>query len=194
MTLCGRTAELGVVATDQNAKNSGIPRRGGFQLAVPRAIAQRLIVSQLYTFVADEKLIRWEEKRREYLGGAIVLLFGLSSASLAFCGSLLTKDSIKLGGCRTIFFLIAVGFFILALVASLLVHFTRLQDARVTASIIREEKESVVAGYIERLRTGAERWGKWTWWLLYIQFATFAIGAFSLLISLGLIFYTKLFP
>ena len=144
--------------------------------------------------MANEVLVRWEEKRREYLGGAIVLMFGLSSASLAFCGSLLTHDSVKLGGWRTACFLTAVSFFILALVASLLVTFTRLQDARTTANIVRQEGKSPVAGYLERLRSKAELWGKLTWWLLYIQLSMFSAGAFFLLISLWVIYRSKLFP
>jgi hypothetical protein len=142
----------------------------------------------------NEKLIRWEEKRREHLGGVIVLIFGLSSASLAFCGSLLTEESAKFGGWRTVVFLVAVVFYILALFASILVHFTRLQDARTTANIIRKDGESMIAGYIERLRSKAALWGKLTWWLLYIQLATFSVGTCFLLIALWLIFRSKLFP
>jgi hypothetical protein len=144
--------------------------------------------------MSNERLVKWEDRRREHLGGAIVLLFGLSSASLAFCGALLTQDSVKLGGCRTICFLAAAFFFILALAASVAVHFTRLQDARMTANIVRKEGESVIAGYIERLRSDAQMWGAWTWRLVYIQLVTFSVGACFLLISLWLIFYSKLFP
>jgi len=142
----------------------------------------------------DDKLVRWEEKRREYLGGAIVLMFGLSSASLAFCGSLLSQDSVKLGGWRTYFFLAAACFFVLTLLVSVCVTFTRLQDARTTANIVRKEADSMAAGYIERLRSEANHWGKWTWRLLYIQLWTFLAGAILLLISLSLIFHSKLFP
>lgn len=144
--------------------------------------------------MADERLIRWEEKRREYLGGAILLMFGLSSASLAFCGSLLTQSSVKLGGWRTASFLAAAVFFVLALLASVIVTLTRLQDARTTANIVRKERESMVAGYMERLRSKPELWGKLTWRLFYIQISTFFIGACFLLISLCLIFQSKLFP
>jgi uncharacterized membrane protein YhaH (DUF805 family) len=144
--------------------------------------------------MTNERLVRWEEKRREYLGSAIVLIFGLSSASLAFCGALLTQDSVKLGGWRTGCFLAAIVFFILALIASVSVHFTRLQDARTTANIVRADGESMVAGYMERLRSNAERWGRMTWCLLYIQLVTFSVGACFLLVSLWLIFHYKLFP
>jgi|ERR1035441_6600637 uncharacterized membrane protein YhaH (DUF805 family) len=144
--------------------------------------------------MTNDRLIRWEEKRREYLGSTIVLMFGLSSASLAFCGALLTRESVKLGGWRTACFLVAVVFFILALIASVAVHFTRLQDARTTANIVRADGESMVAGYMERLRSNAERWGRMTWCLLYIQIVTFSVGACFLLVLLWLIFHSKLFP
>jgi hypothetical protein len=142
----------------------------------------------------NERLTQWEDSRREYLSGAIALLFGLSSASLAFCSSLLTKNTIKLGGWRTGFFLSAVACFIFALLASLLVTFTRLQDARTTANIVRKEGESMTSGYIERLRSKAHLWGRLTWWLLYVQLAAFSAGALLLLVSLWLIFQSKLFP
>jgi hypothetical protein len=144
--------------------------------------------------MTNERLVKWEDRRREHLGGAIVLLFGLSSASLAFCGALLTQDSVKLGGWRTGCFLVAVGFFILALIASIAVNFTRLQDARTTANIVRADGVSMAAGYIERLRSNAERWGRMTWFLLYVQLVTFSAGACFLLISLWLVFHSKLFP
>lgn len=144
--------------------------------------------------MSNDTLVRWEETRREYLSGAIVLMFGLSSASLAFCGALLTQDTVKLGGCRTFFFLATVGFFVLALFASVLITFTRLQDARITTNIVRKEADSMLTGYVERLRTDADRWGKWTWRLLYIQISTFCVGACLLPVSLWLIFYSKLFP
>lgn len=146
--------------------------------------------------MANERLLRWEEKRREYLGSTIVLIFGLSSASLAFCCSLLTEDSVKLGGCKTCSFLAAVFFLILALLASLAAHFTRLQDARKTAEIVRTREESATGGQVnlKRLRSSAKRWGRMTWCMLYIQLATFCVGTCLLLLALALIFHSKIFP
>src|SRR5262245_57438302 len=123
--------------------------------------------------MTNEKLTKWEDRRRKHLGSTITLLFGLSSASLAFCGALLTKDSVKLGGWRSVWFLAAAISFMLTLLSSISVSFTRLQDVRTTAKIVRAEGESVVTGYIARLRSRADFWGKWTWRLLYIQLATF---------------------
>ena len=142
----------------------------------------------------NDRLIRWEEKRREYLGSAITIMLGLSSASLAFCGALLTQKEVVLGGWRTFWFIAAVIFLILALIASISVHFTRLQDARETANIVRTEGEPMAVRYIELMRNKAEFWGKMTWFLLYAQLVTFSLGACFLLISLWLILYSKLFP
>src|SRR5438876_865758 len=142
----------------------------------------------------EDKVTKWEDRRREYLGSAITLLLGLSSASLAFCGGLLTQESVKLGGWRTYLFIAAVFFFVLALLASLIVTFTRLHDARATVEIVRKEREGMAAVYLASLRSDAHRLGAFTWRLLYIQASTFFIGALLLLVSLFLIFRSKLFP
>lgn len=144
--------------------------------------------------MSEDKLTQWEDRRREYLGGAITLFLGLSSASIAFCGGLLTQDSVKLGGWRTFFFIAAVFFFVLALLASLIVTFTRLQDARATVDIVRKQAKGGAAFYLANLRSNAHRLGALTWRLLYIQAATFFTGAILLLVALSLIFHAKLFP
>jgi hypothetical protein len=144
--------------------------------------------------MTDEALIRWEQVRREHLSGAIALLIALSSASLAFCGSLLTQDSVKLGVGRTPYFLTAVIFFIVTLFVSLLVTLTRLQDVRVTAGIVRNREKTMEAEYVALLRSSAGSWGKWTWWLFYCQLFTFSVGACFLLFALWRIFQSKLFP
>jgi len=144
--------------------------------------------------MADEALIRWEQTRREQLGGAITLLFGLSSASLAFCASLLTHDSIELGGVRSILFLVAVVCFLLALVGSVLATVTRLQDTRTTVRIIRKRLKGGADDELESLRARADTMGRWTWRIFYMQLVTFFVGALFLLLTLYLVFQTKLFP
>jgi hypothetical protein len=52
----------------------------------------------------------------------------------------------------------------------------------------------MIKEYLEALRNKAAFWGKMTWMLLYIQLMTFGMGVFFLMISLCLIFYSKLFP
>jgi hypothetical protein len=112
--------------------------------------------------MADDGLIRWEEKRREHLGGAIALLCGLSSASLAFCASLLTQESVNLGGERTTYFITAVVFFVAALGMSVLVTLTRLSDVRTTTNIVRKRDDTEAKAEVKRLRRRAQCLGRWT--------------------------------
>lgn len=144
--------------------------------------------------MADEALVRWEQMRREHLSGAIALLFGLSSASLAFCGSLLTQDSVHLGGERTTYFLRAVFFFVGTVVVSVLVMLTRLQDVRVTASIVQLRDDCDAKEDVACLRCSARFWGSMTWWLFRLQLLTFSLGACFLLIALRHIFHSKFYP
>ena len=144
--------------------------------------------------MADESQIRWDRERRGQLGGAITLLFGLSSASLAFCGSLLTDSAVTLGGYRTFAFLVAVGFFVIALLSSVAVTVTRLQDARDTATIVRKRDDDVAAAEIQSLRDTTRKVGWWTWRIFYLQLFSFLLGAISLLIVLWQVFHSKLFP
>jgi len=69
----------------------------------------------------DDALIRWERTRREQLGIAITLVFGLTSGALGFCASLLTQKDVTLGGAGTSLYLLSVGVFVVALVASVAV-------------------------------------------------------------------------
>ncbi len=144
--------------------------------------------------MADEARIRWNEIRRAQLGGAIAIVFGFTSASLAFCASLLTEDSVTFGGGRTVCFLIAVGFFTVSLFGGIIVTVTRLQDARLTANIVGKHDDPAAKAEVECLRCCARCLGRWTWRLFYFQLGTFSFGAFFLLIALWLIFYSKLFP
>jgi hypothetical protein len=144
--------------------------------------------------MADDALIRWQQKQREQLGSAIALLFGISSASVAFCTSLLTIDSITLGGQKTCCFLAAVTFFILAMLASIIATLTRLIDFRVTVKIIRERYKPEEKAKVEKLRSCSRCLGNCIWWLFCSQLLTFCVGAVFLLVALWHIFHSKLFP
>jgi hypothetical protein len=144
--------------------------------------------------IADETRTKWDEIRRAQLGGTIAIVFGFASASLAFCASLLTEESTTFGGCRTVCFLVAVAFYTTSLIAGIIVTVTRLQDARLTAKIVARRNDSAEKEAVEALRLDARCLGRWTWRLFYFQLATFSIGAFFLLVTLWLVFYTKLFP
>jgi hypothetical protein len=142
----------------------------------------------------DDTLIRWQKEQREQLGSAIALLFGISSASLAFCASLLTIDSLTLGDDKTWFFLSAVTFFVLAILASVGATLSRLRDFRVTVKIVEKRDKPEEKAEVEKLRVRSRRLGELTWWLFYAQLFTFCVGAVCLLITLWHVFHSKLFP
>lgn len=144
--------------------------------------------------MTDEALIRWETIRRDHLSGAIALLFGVSSGALAFCASLLTQESVKLGGARTIYYLTAISSFLLAELLSLVVVFIRLQDVRITTQLIREQKNQCKTKQIEILRQRAQWFGRQTWRLFHLQLFALLTGTAFLFIALWNIFYSKLFP
>lgn len=142
----------------------------------------------------DEALTHWNEIRRAQLGGVIAIVFGLTTALLAFCGSLLTEDAVTFGGERTVWFLIAVVFFIMSLIGGVIVTITRLQDARLTARIVGKRNDPSAKEEVKTLRCCARCLGSWTWRLIYFQLGMFSIGAAFLLFALWYIFYPKLFP
>lgn len=144
--------------------------------------------------MVDAALVRWERTRREQLGTVITLLFGLSSGLLAFCVSLLTQKDITLGGTATILYLLSVGVSALAVVASVAVTITRLEDFRTTAQIVHKRKSGADASSLAKLRCRAECLGKATWVLFYLQLSSFLVGALFLLLTLWTIFHKKLFP
>lgn len=146
--------------------------------------------------MSDEVLIRWEENRREQLGSAIALIFGLSTGALAYCGSLLTEEAVILGGGRTCWFLCSVASFVVTLLLSVAVTLSRLADVRATTHVVRlrgSEDPNDVA-QVARLREKSRRLGNWTWGLFIAQILSFAISAGLLLMALWTIFHTKLFP
>jgi hypothetical protein len=142
----------------------------------------------------NDTLIRWQDARREQLGAAITLLFGLSSASLAYCGSLLTDDAATFGGWRTFWFLAATLLFAQALIASVAVTITRLTSTRDSVTIVRMRDDASKSTEVQRLRGRVDRFDAWTWRIFRIQLFTFLLGAISLLIAVGQIFHAKLFP
>jgi hypothetical protein len=144
--------------------------------------------------MADDTLVRWEQTRREALGTAVTLLFGLSSGALAFCGSLLTADHVQFGGTATTRFLIAAGIFILCLLASVAVTITRLLDFRTTADVVRKREAGDDPDGLERLRCRARCLGSWTWFLFYVQIGSFLLSAVVLMFALWSLFHQRLFP
>lgn len=144
--------------------------------------------------MTNEALVRWEQARRESLGSAITLLFGLSSGALAFCGSLLGDEHVQFGGEGTTRFLIAVIAFILCLLVSVAVTITRLLDIRTTVEVIRKREDGKDPEGLKRLRCRAGCLGSCTWFLFYAQIGSFLLGAMVLMFALWSLFHQRLFP
>lgn len=63
-----------------------------------------------------------------------------------------------------------------------------------TADIVRKRDDVEAKSEVAKLRANARCFGEWTWGLFYVQLVAFSVGAVFLLISLYLIFQSKLFP
>ncbi len=138
-----------------------------------------------------DSLIRWEKTRRDALGSAIALVFGLSSGAIAYCGSLLEHASFNLLGARL--FVLAVIAFLFSLLLSVMVTVTRLYDFRFTVRVIKLRESGDNSVELPRLRHIANHLGKWTWMLFCTQIFAFLIGAVMLMVSIGCLYHQKLF-
>ena len=139
-----------------------------------------------------EKLIRWEEYRREMLGNVNTLMFAAAGAALAYCGSLIALEEAKFGCWKSIFFIFTVALFAGSLAANLRAAFTRLKDYRLTVKAIREDNQE--SENAKKWRNEAHDLGEKTWDLLECQVRLFGGGTVCLIITLGQIYWGKLFP
>jgi len=138
-----------------------------------------------------ERLIRWEQARREMMGNVNTLMFAVSGASLAYCGSLIANKKNHFGCCSSWFFIFSVVFFSLSIAVNLRAAFTRLKDARYTVKIIREgDKQPDKCKSWEDL---TKELGEKTWKLLRWQVGFFAGGTLCLIATLILIYGNRLF-
>ena len=94
----------------------------------------------------DEKLDalrRYEQLRREHLSAAANLTFALASAGVGFCASLIPgKDHPIWTSPGNYFFISAIILFIVAVVLSMCLMWTRLQDFRLTVERLHLELRS----------------------------------------------------
>lgn len=139
-----------------------------------------------------DRLIRWEQNRRDLLGNANTLLFAVAGASLAFCASLIADEDICFGCWRSVFFIFSVALFALSLAANLKAALTRLEDARYTVKIIRAEEKQ--PDEVKKWKHESERLGEQTWTLLRQQVYLFAWGFLCLVVLLVLVYGNKLSP
>lgn len=152
------------------------------------------MLGHYHAMTENDALVRWETIRREQLGVATTLLFGLASAALGFCGSLLSAEHAVFGGCGTCFYLLATGTFFVTVLLSIAVTITRLLDFRLTARKLRLEGRGEKGAVIDRLESVTRSLGRCTWRLFYCQLGGFLLGVILLLFALWTIFHERLFP
>jgi hypothetical protein len=141
-----------------------------------------------------ESLRRYEATRREQLGAAINLVFGLAAAAAGFCVSQITAEHAHFSGLGTFVFLSATFLFILTVGLCMLTTWTRLQDYRATSDTLRAELRDAPAAEVARFRAGADRLGIRTWVLFRAQSLAFVLGVVLLAISLWKLYSARLFP
>ncbi len=140
-----------------------------------------------------QALRRYEDARREHLGVATNVTFGLAAAGVGFCASLLTgKDAQALTYPGNYFFLAAMVLFVIAVGLSMLITWVRLQDFRLTARKLRLEPRG--DQHSSKVAKRADFFGKLTWAVYRFQLASFGCAVLSLAISLWLQFRTRIFP
>jgi hypothetical protein len=141
-----------------------------------------------------DALRRYEDARRQHLGAALNLSFGLAVAATGFCiKQLVDKDS-RFSTPGSYYFTSAIVAFILTTGLCMLAIWTRLRDFRVTAQKLRKEVRGATDEELEELKTTARCLGKCTWCVFRIQFVTFAVGVALLATSLCILYHDRLFP
>jgi hypothetical protein len=142
-----------------------------------------------------DALRRFEQLRREHLGAAANLTFALASGGVGFCASLVTgKDQLTWTSPANYFFIAASLMFIAAVVLSMCLMLTRLQDFRLTARKLRLELRDADEDTINVVARKADRFGILTWGLYRSQLITFGLGMAFLVISLWLLYGHNIFP
>ena len=141
-----------------------------------------------------DTLRRYEEARREHLGGAINLLFGLATAAAGFCIVHITDRDSEFSHPGSCYFVSATAVFIVTVALCVLATWTRLRDFRLTARKLRRELRGADATELQRLGDTTDSLGKWTWRLFYAQLVAFAIGVALLATALCYLYFHHVFP
>ncbi len=141
-----------------------------------------------------DALKSYEQTRREHLGGALNLIFGLSTAAAGFCLSRITDKDSHFTRPGSYLFVLATVIFIFTIGICIASTWTRLRDIQLTARKLRRELRGADAAVLEQLGTLTDCLGKWTWRLFYSQLVIFSLGVIILAIALSLLYYDHVFP
>ncbi len=121
-------------------------------------------------------LRRYEDARRQHLGNAVNLLFGLSVAGSGFGMKYLVEHGGAFVSPASRYLFSGTVAFVLTVLWCLTATFTRLRDFRLTARKLRRELEGADETEVGRIQKQAELMGKCTWGLFYLQLISFAVG------------------
>jgi len=125
----------------------------------------------------SDPYIRWQEIRIQQLGYVNNLVLGLAVGVLAFETSLVEGNAARFYTAPWLASL-SLGLATASVAFGLVAGVTRLLDFRLTAQLHRTEDEETKV----RLRCRADKFGNWTWKLLWLQLSTFAAsGVLSIL-------------
>ena len=141
-----------------------------------------------------ETLRRYETTRREQLGAAVSITFGLAAAAVGFCVARIADKDSHFSVPGTYYFLSATVVFIITVGLCLFTTWTRLRNFRVTAEKLRGELRDMPAAKLNELSATADKLGLRTWFLFRAQSTCFAVGVILLAISLWLLYHHRLFP
>jgi len=141
-----------------------------------------------------DALKRYEQTRREHLGGAINIVFGLSAAATGFCLSRITDKDTHFTRPGSYFFILATIIFTVTVCTCIVSTWTRLRDFRLTVCKLRRELEGADANELKRLGSTTSRLGRWTWRLFYAQLTMFGLGVAVLAVALLLLYSDHVFP
>jgi len=141
-----------------------------------------------------DTLRRYETTRREQLGAAVNLIFGLAAAGVGFCVSHIADKDSHFSKPGVYYFLVATLLFVVTVACCMLTTWIRLKNFRVTALKLREELRDASAPELKRLSACADRLGIATWFLFRVQSISFLIAVALLSLSLWMLYYDHLFP
>jgi hypothetical protein len=142
----------------------------------------------------EKKMQRWDDIRRSQFGVALTTFTALATGGVGYCARLLADDRIDHFTCRASFWLVLSGCaFGLGLLAGVFCTWTRLWDARLTASLHHATNQGASQYERGQIETKFEFWGSVTWILFHTLVIAVSLGIVSLLGCIVGLYGHKLF-
>lgn len=142
--------------------------------------------------IREGSYVRWQGIALKQLTYAVNLILGLTVATLGFGVTLLRDQQFSLGPQAKYLFSGGLLALLLSVIAGLWCVVNRLRDFRLTARIARSREENAADGRLPMMRDTAAKLGRCTWKLFWWQVALFASGVVLMIVSIALVYWTKL--